>query len=299
FAVVVDEKTDNIDFLPISAKNWTPKRYGRKIHKVGSVISRIGFQTAQMPPVVVELAAVENDKALQDLLYSQELRPYNYGFVHYNSLDERGIDVALLYNKDEFQIESSKAFPIFMEDEFGKRDFTRDILLVTGHLNGGKVHVLVNHWPSRHVGKDETAYKRIIAATQLTEIISFLTNEDINAQIIVMGDFNDNPNSQSILTLKAQNSLVNTMESVWSYNSGSVNHNFAWIQFDQILLTTNFMEEGEGPFKMVAADIFDETFLKQSNGKFRGQPSRTYVGKKYRGGFSDHFPVFIQIKRIR
>ncbi|HLT33240.1 MAG TPA: hypothetical protein VKZ98_05565, partial [Aquaticitalea sp.] len=125
------------------------------------------------------------------------------------------------------------------------------------------------------------------------------TNEDINAQIIVMGDFNDNPNSQSILTLKAQNSLVNTMESVWSYNRGSVNHNFAWIQFDQILLTTNFMEEGEGPFKMVAADIFDETFLKQSNGKFRGQPSRTYVGKKYRGGFSDHFPVFIQIKRIR
>src|SRR5690606_27443361 len=108
---------------------------------------------------------------------------------------------------------------------------------------------------------------------------------------------NDNPNSQSILKLKKDSGLFNTMESVWSYSRGSVNHNFVWILFDQIFVTQNFLPEGPGPFKMVVADIFDEKFLTQYDGKYRGQPYRTYVGKKYKGGFSDHFPVYIQIKK--
>ena len=296
FDVFMDEKTNDNDFLPISAKNWTRKRYQTKIYKLGSVISKIGFDSIQKPPVLVGLAEVENDSVLQDLIDSEHLRPNNYGFVHYDSPDERGIDVALLYNKDEFSLESSKAFPIYIEEESGIRDFTRDILLVSGFLKGHKIHILVNHWPSRHEGRDETDFKRVIAAKQLTEIISFLTKENRNAQIIVMGDFNDNPNSKSILNLKSENGLFNTMESVWSYSRGSVNHNFAWIQFDQIFLTYNFQKDFEGDFKLVKADIFDEEFLKQYNGKYKGQPYRTYVGKKYNGGFSDHFPVFIQIQ---
>lgn len=296
FDVFVDHKTNNIDFLPSSAKNWTAQRYERKIHKLGSAISKIGFEKINKPPMLVGLAEVENDSVLQDLIDSKDLKQYNYGFVHYNSEDERGIDVALLYNKDEFKVESSKAFPILIEDEFGKRDFTRDILLVTGYLNDNKIQVLVNHWPSRNEGKVETDYKRIIAAKQLTEIISVLTKENNNPQIIVMGDFNDNPNSQSILNLKKENGIFNTMESVWSYSRGSVNHNFAWIQFDQIFLSHNFLDKNETRFKFLEADIFDEKFLTQSNGKYKGQPHRTYVGKKYKGGVSDHFPVFVQIK---
>ncbi|MEZ4801384.1 MAG: endonuclease [Gelidibacter sp.] len=296
FDVFADERTNDNDFLPISAKNWTQQRYEKKIYKLGSVISKIGFESIQKPPVLVGLAEVENDTVLQDLIGGEDLKSYNYGFVHYDSPDERGIDVALLYNKDEFEVESSKAFPIYIEDESGKRDFTRDILLVTGCLNNHKIHVLVNHWPSRHEGKDETDYKRIIAAAQLSEIISYLTNEDSNTQIVVMGDFNDNPNSQSIMNLKNDNGLYNTMEAVWSYSRGSVNHNFAWIQFDQIFLTHNFVDKNDMRFKLIKADIFDEKFLTQYNGKFKGQPYRTYVGKKYKGGFSDHFPVYIQIR---
>ncbi len=297
FDIYVDNKTNDNDFLPISAKNWTKQRYEKKIYKLGSVISKIGFESINKPPVLIGLAEVENDAVLNDLTQSDDLKHYNYGFIHYDSLDERGIDVALLYNKDEFTVEHSKAFPIYIEEESGKRDFTRDILLVTGYLNGNKIHVLVNHWPSRHEGKDETDYKRITAAAQLTEIISSILNDSIDSQIIVMGDFNDNPNSQSIINFKRDSGLFNTMESVWSYSRGSVNHNFAWIQFDQIFLTSNFLKEGVGPFQLFKADIFDEKFLTQYNGKFKGQPYRTYVGKKYKGGFSDHFPVFIQIKK--
>lgn len=296
FDVFVDASTIDTDFLPISNKKWTPQRYENKIHKLGSVISKIGSDTSQKPPAIIGLAEVENDAVLQDLTQSKDLKNYNYGFVHYNSMDERGIDVALLYNKDEFTVESSKAFPVFIEEESGKRDFTRDILLVTGHLRKKRIHVLVNHWPSRHDGRDETDFKRLIAASQLTEIISGLTYEDSHAQIIVLGDFNDNPNSPSIFNLKTANRLFNTMESVWSYSRGSVNHNFSWILFDQILLTQNFIDDSELEFKLFKADIFDEKFLTQYEGKFKGQPYRTYVGKTYKGGFSDHFPVYIQIK---
>lgn len=297
FDVYVDPKTMDSDFLPKSAKNWTKQRYERKIYKLGSVIAKIGFETSQKPPALIGLAEVENDAVLKDLIESDDLKDFNYGFIHYDSSDERGIDVALLYNKDEFSVESSKAIPIHIEEFSGRIDYTRDVLLVTGYLNSNKVHLLVNHWPSRHEGRDETDFKRIIAATKLTEVITSLKQEDMNAQIIVMGDFNDNPNSPSILNLKQNNNLINTMESIWSYNRGSVNHNFTWILFDQILLTSNFLEEGAGPFTFLKADIFDEKFLKQYDGKYKGQPYRTYVGKKYQGGFSDHFPVYVQLKR--
>lgn len=296
FDVYVDKKTGDNDFLPISTKNWTKKRYEKKILNLGSVISKIGFDSIAKPPVLIGLAEVENKRVLSDLVQSGDLKNFNYGFVQFDSEDERGIDVALLYKKDEFILEDSKNIEVFIEDESGKRDYTRDILVVTGYLEGHKMYVLVNHWPSRHEGKDESEYKRLLASSKLSEIISSITNEDEKAQLLILGDFNDNPNSQSILNLKNKNELINTMESVWSYSRGSINHNFAWILFDQILMTTNFLDEGNGAFNFLKSDIFDVNFLKESHGKFKGQPFRTYAGKKYIGGFSDHFPVYIQIQ---
>ncbi len=297
FDVFEDRLTNDNDFLPVSAKLWNRKRYEKKIYKLGLVISQIGFKSANKPPTLIGLAEVENDVVLKDLIESDELKAYNYGFVHYNSLDERGIDVALLYNKDEFTVETSESFPIYIEDESGERDYTRDILLVTGYLNNEKLHILVNHWPSRHEGSDLTEYKRLLASDRASEIIMKLKVKNPDSKIIIMGDFNDNPNNASITKLKNDNLLFNTMESVWSYSRGSVNHDFRWIMFDQILLTRNLVVPQPNELKFVEADIFDEKFLTQYNGKFKGQPYRTYVGKKYKGGFSDHFPVYIQLSK--
>lgn len=297
FDVYVDKKTNDNDFLPISVKNWTKKRYEKKIQNLGYVISKIGFDSIDKPPVLIGLAEVENKRVLSDLVQSDHLKNFNYAFIHFDSEDERGIDVALLYNQDEFILEHSINIPVFIEDETSKREFTRDILLVIGYLEGNKIHVLINHWPSRHEGKEESEYKRLIASSKLSEIISSIINEDEEAQILILGDFNDNPNSKSLLNLKNKNDLFNTMESVWSYNRGSVNHNFTWILFDQILLTSNFLNEWYGGFGFLNSDIFDDNWLKESHGKFKGQPFRTYAGKRYIGGFSDHFPVFIQIQR--
>lgn len=291
-----DMKTIDLRLLPVPSRNWTKQRYDKKIFNLGLVISKIGFSFLKKPPVLIGLAEVESDAVLQDLINSENLSPYNYGFVHYNSLDERGMDVALLYNKDEFTVENTEAFPIYIEDQSGKRDFTRDILLVTGYLNGIKIHVIVNHWPSRHEGRDETNYKRTLAGVQLIDIISSLRDEDWNAQIIVMGDFNDNPTSPNIMKLKSESNLINIMESIWSYRRGSTNHNFTWLLFDQIFLSHNFFEEGTSQFLYLKSDIFDENFLTRRNGKYKGQPSRTFSGRKYKDGFSDHFPVYIQIE---
>ncbi|MEZ4855419.1 MAG: endonuclease [Gelidibacter sp.] len=297
FDVNDDPLTNDNDFLPSSAKHWDKKRYERKLYKSGLVISKIGFDALQKPPTIIGLAEIENDAVLENLIQTSELKPYNYGFVHYDSSDERGIDVALLYNKDDFTLEHSETFEVLIKDDFDVRDYTRDILLVSGVLEGEKLHFIVNHWPSRHEGSDVTAFKRKIAANKVIEIITKIRLENTDAKIIVMGDFNDNPNDESVKHLKNMASLYNPMETLWSNDRGSVNFNFKWIQFDQILFTTNFFEPNPKEFAFHKADIFDDAFLTQYKGKYKGQPFRTYVGKKYKGGFSDHFPVYIQLKK--
>ena len=297
FDIRNDHLTNDNDFLEKSAKRWNKERFERKVYKMGLAVSRIGQEETQKPPTIIGLAEVENSKVLTDLIQSKELNAYNYGFIHYESSDERGIDVALLYLKDYFTVIHSETFSVYIENNMGVIDYTRDILLVSGLFDGEKMHFIVNHWPSRHEGSELSEFKRILAAEKVVEIINKIKADDQDAKIVVMGDFNDNPNNKSILYLKETSSLFNPMETVWSYSRGSVNHNFTWIMFDQILFTTNFFEANKEKFSFDKADIFDEDFLTQYSGKFRGQPYRTYVGKKYKGGFSDHFPVYIQIKK--
>lgn len=287
--------THDNDFLPRSAKRWTKKRYERKLYKLADVISKIGFDDVKKPPTLIGIAEAENKKVLQDLIETEDLKKYNYGIVHYDSKDERGIDVGLIYNKDEFELEYSKPFSIYLERESGVQDFTRDILLVSGKLNGELIHCIVNHWPSRRDGLEVSFLNRIAASHIAIEIIETIKAKDAKSKIIVMGDFNDNPNNESVKTLTEKGQLFNPMKTLVSYSRGTQNHKFKWNIFDQILFSTNFFETDNQSLKFEAADIFDEKFLTQYQGKFKGQPFRTYVGKKYKGGFSDHFPVYMRL----
>jgi predicted extracellular nuclease len=297
FDIYDDELTNDNDFLPTSDKRWTKKRYERKIYKIGSVISKIGFDNFNQPPAIIGLAEVENKMVLDDLIQCPDLVAYNYGIVHYDSNDERGIDVGLLYNKDEFTVESSEIFSVYIENEVGKRDYTRDILLVSGNLDGDNIHVIVNHWPSRRDGEQATSFKRILAAKKVLEIIAKLELIYDQPKIIIMGDFNDNPDNDSIVYLLKNDSLFNPMKELWTEDRGSQNHNFKWNLFDQIICNRNLKESIPNTYHFEKADIFDEKYLTQFNGKFQGHPYRTYVGKKYMGGFSDHFPVYILLKK--
>ncbi|WP_246288447.1 endonuclease/exonuclease/phosphatase family protein [Winogradskyella costae] len=296
FDIENNRSTNDNDFLPTSRNNWTKKRYKNKILKLGDVISKIGNDTSEIAPILVGLAEVENKKALSDLVNSPNLQDENYSYVHYDSPDERGIDVALLYKSDIFKVIHSETFSVYLERENGEQDYTRDVLLVKGELHTEQIHVIVNHWSSRREGIKETEFKRLEAANVVNSIIKSLKNDDPNVKIIVMGDFNDNPNSKSIQLLQDESYLFNPFKTVWSYDNGSSSHNFQWQLFDQILFSTNFFDTSNSGLIFNNAQVFNSKFLTQLNGKYKGQPFRTFVGKKYKGGYSDHFPVFIELK---
>lgn len=288
-----DAKTHDEDFLSNAQKRWSKKRYQQKIEKLGRVISVIGNNYSEKPPAIIGLAEVENKRVLHDLTQSTDLKQFNYRYVHFDSKDERGVDVALLYDSERFSEEAAKAFDFYMEKDNGSQDYTRDILLVSGKLNDENVHILVNHWPSRREGQQESENKRMAAAKKAVEIIQHIKTQNSNAKFIVMGDFNDNPNNNSMVYLSESTNLHNPMSTMRSYSKGSVNHNFTWNIFDQILVSINFFHSENKKLKYGSSYIFDAPFLKQAKGRYKGQPSRTYAGDKYLGGFSDHFPVYL------
>ncbi len=284
------------DFLPDSEKQWNRKRYEKKLFKLGTVISNIGFSRTRKAPVLLGVAEVENKKVLEDLIQTKHLREKNYGIVHYDSPDERGIDVGLLYQKQYFEVTHSESIQVLVYNDNGDRDYTRDILWVTGILNNEEIHILVNHWPSRRDGAEGTSYKRIVAADKNREIIDNITNENPDAKIIVMGDFNDDPFNESVKKHLVQGDLFNPMERLLTRYRGTTNYRNQWNLFDQIIFTNNFHKYEKGKHSFSNAAIFDKDFLKIYKGRYKGTPFRTYAGRKYTGGYSDHFPVFMQLK---
>ena len=297
FDIYDDEKTHDNDFLPTADKRWTKKRYKQKLRKLGYAITNIGRRETGKPPALIGLAEVENAVVLQDLIDSKHLAESHFNFVHYDSKDERGIDVALLYDTTLFKVDSSEIFSLELYNDAGLPDYTRDILLVSGELDGFNVHVIVNHWSSRREGEKETEHKRIAGSDKVGEIISSLRLQDKDAKIIVIGDFNDDPTSKSIERLVTGYGLFNAFETLRAYNRGTTKHNRQWNLFDQILVTANFLEKSANTIQFESSNIFDEEFLKRFEGKYKGAPFRTYVGKKYKGGYSDHFPVYITLKK--
>lgn len=296
YDTVDDAITLDDEFTHEGGKRWSTKRYKRKLYKLAKTISQIGLDTAQDAPVVVGLAELENERVLKDLIASEPLKAMDYGYVHYDSPDERGIDTGLLYNKKYFKVRHSEPIALMVDNLDGNRDTTRDMLYVLGELNGEDVHVFINHWPSRRQGAEDTDYKRIQAAETLLRFMAVIELKSPNANYIIMGDFNDGPYSKSIKTLMQSNKLFNPAEKLLSNIRGSANYQRKWSLFDQIIFSHNFLNYEKGTHSFAHANIFDEAFLMEATGKFKGNPFRTYAGDKYLGGYSDHFPVYVQLR---
>lgn len=298
FDVYNDKRTNDSDYTSNSVKKWTYPRYENKLKKLSFAISNIGREETGKHPALVGLAEVENAKVVKDLINQMHLEDCNYNYIHYNSLDKRGIDVALIYDRTVFTVTHSETFSIdLVNARDGSLDLTRDILLVSGLLDDEKIHVIINHWASRREGEKETEYRRMISSHKVGEIIQFLRIENVDAKIVVMGDFNDDPYSNSIKNLVDTNQLYNPMGVMNSFSRGSTNHDRKWNLFDQIIISTNFFKCSENKYGFFKADIFDDSFLRIFRGRYKGTPFRTYMGKKYIGGYSDHFPVYAIFKR--
>ena len=296
FDTLNDPHTLDDDFTAKGKLHWDEGRYAKKLKKLAKVISKLGKAETGQSPSIVGVAEVENKKVLQDLIDQKSLRKLDYGLVHFNSPDERGIDTALLYRKSDFEVLNSRAITLYVENDPGVRDYTRDILHVKGKLNGMSVHILVNHWPSRRNGAETTEYKRVAAAVKNREIIAEILVKEPEARIIVMGDFNDNPHSEAIKNHLVQADLYNPMVFLLTRYEGSLNHRFNWHLFDQIILSNNWMKAYDNPLEYVKSDIYSEHYLTEYEGKYKGNPFRTYAGPNYLGGYSDHFPVYTVFK---
>jgi len=296
FDTTNDPRTLDEDFLPQSEKQWNKKKLETKLQKLGTAISNIGFRKTGNAPVLLGVAEVENKNVLEKLAASKHLKNKNYGVIHFNSPDERGIDVGLLYQKSLFTVSHSESIKVLVNNQNGERDFTRDILWVSGTLNQEKIHILVNHWPSRRDGADLTEYKRVIAAQTNREIIEKVLADDPEAKIIIMGDFNDDPSSASVRQHLVKTDLYNPMQKLHSRDRGTLSYRGQWNLFDQIIFTHNFHKYEKGKHSFSSASIFDDDFLKVPHGRYKGKPMRTYGGGEYLAGYSDHFPVYLQLK---
>ena len=294
-----DERT------PYGKYHWTQKRYQKKIENISQVISKIGFGVTGTTPDIIGLCEVENSELIQDLINHSHLVDNEYGIVHSDSPDERGIDVALVYKKTTFLPTSFKSVRLLLFDEEGYRNYTRDQLVVGGLLDDEEIFIIVNHWPSRGGGEMRSKPNRIKAAQLNKRLMDSLRYLNPKVKIISMGDFNDDPVDDSLKkVLKSvgnpksvdSTSLYNPMEKLFNKGIGTLAYRDRWNVFDQMLLTPNFLSKNKGYF-FWKAGIFNPDWLKNKEGRYRGYPYRTYVGTTYLGGYADHFPVYAYLIR--
>lgn len=298
-----DTLKKDMEYLPNSMRGWHYGRYKQKISNIGKVIAAVGEWN---PPCIVGLCEVENDRVITDLVRYSSLKEYGYRYVMTHSQDERGIDVALLYQRGNFKLLSHDSIRISFPQPIHRP--TRDILHVMGQLiTGDTLDVFVCHMPSRTGGEKESEPNRICAAQCLKQYTDQLFRTRLHPNLLIMGDFNDYPHNRSIseiLGAKAPHTLpVDTM----LYNLlavkegddklGSYKYQGEWNVLDQLIVSGYLLNHKEGIYTSASkASIYSAPFLMEKDEKYGyTKPFRTYNGMKYQGGYSDHLPVFVDL----
>ena len=286
------------EFTPHSPKNYNSKIYQKKLKNAAQVISELGRDQSHTAPVVVGLLEVENRQVVEDLVKQNSLDKYNYGIVHYNSYDPRGIDVALVYQQNRFVPTHSQKLSLALRNEEQKREYTRDILMVSGLLDQEKVCFFINHWPSRRGGEEISMAKRQAAAQLLKKHCDSLLKKEPFTQQIIMGDFNDNPNSPSLVDF-CGNTHTNLMQKLDQEGFGSLVYKDVSYLFDQIIISNSLFQKEIMPhYGVHKAYIHSKNHLIQQEGNYKNYPWRSWEGDNYTGGYSDHFGVYAILERL-
>ena len=296
-----DPNKKDDEFLPESKLKWDDARFMDKLHKVAQVLD----STVEGPglPALVGLVEIENKEVLEDLVSKSQFKDHNYGVLATDSPDERSIDCGLLYDKSVFKLVDFKEINA-TNPSLGDYK-TRNILFATlKATNGDVIYVFVNHWPSRREGEKESEPRRIYAAEQVRAKINELQKKDPKAKVIVMGDFNDHPDNNSILTTlkasdapKAPGDLYNAYQTLDREKQGTHYYDKEWRVLDQIIVSQGFIGAKKGySFNPKNAHILRKDFVLYKNAKTgEERPNRTYSGEKYFGGYSDHLSIYIEL----
>ncbi len=300
FDTTDDSLKNDEEFLPDGSKAWTDIRFREKLENMAEVISGIGTEISPEGVTILGISEIENRYVLEQLVKTDALKDRNYKIVHFDSPDYRGIDNGLIYQDKFFKVISSKAYRLDIPeiDNFA----TRDQILVTGILDNDTIHIIVNHWPSRRGGEKRSQPRRIEAAKLSKHITDSIFSVQPNANIIIMGDLNDNPSDKSIkkyLQVKGKkeelsnNDLYNPYETLFKKGFGTNAYRDVWSLFDQIIVSSSLVGDNYSSLKMIKPSIYKKNFLLQQDGRYKGYPFRSFGGGVYMGGYSDHFPVYL------
>lgn len=291
-----DPKTDDEEFTPDGKMQWTEDKYKIKLANLAKVISSL----ADDGPEMFGLVEIENAKVVSDLLNEPALKSHNYKLVHHDSKDARGVDVAFCYDPSVFQYVADKAFTPKFTDKNKK---SRDFLVVEGKVNGEPVYVFVNHWPSRREGKEESEIYRVEEAIHVKRVCDSILKKNGNANICLMGDFNDDPIDKSISEAIGAKGDAKTTDKKSFYSpmfalykpdtEGSLEYQGKWNVFDQFIMNGNLLNpKAKLQYMSNSASIFHPDWLRVGYGKSKDSPRRSVFAGKFRDdGFSDHFPI--------
>lgn len=298
-----DTTTLDDEFTSAGAKHWNWTKFSKKLNHVAKTLLAAGEWA---PPAIVGLCEIENRYVLNKLIYETPLKPWKYKIVHHDSPDQRGVDVALLYRPGLFKVISDHAFAIRFP--FDTSAQTRAILLVKGvFLPDDTIHLLVNHWPSRRGGYLYSQPRRNYVARTLKKLVDSIQLNTPNANILAMGDFNDEPEDESLkkvlgasttLEKHEPTSLLNLMGiKNQSHPEGTLKYRDQWSTFDQFIISGALMNGISGlQCTHENVRIIKARFLLDEDKTFFGDKlKRTYSGPKYQGGFSDHLPIKLLI----
>ncbi|HSA04252.1 MAG TPA: endonuclease [Tenuifilaceae bacterium] len=299
-----DSLTRDDEFTPDGTRHWTWNKMEKKINGIFKVIMAVGEFD---PPVIVGFCEVENGFVIHQLIKETPLSKFDYRMVHRESPDPRGIDVALIYRPDRFQLIEKNFFKVVFPDDTARR--TREILYAKGLISKDTLHVFVNHWPSKFGGELESELGRYAAAYILKHKVDSIRVFYSDARILIMGDLNDEPESDPVVKgfgacmtddASCDGSFVNISAILKQKGQGSYKYQGVWGIIDQIILSRSLLTKKHKLYTTPTnANVFNAEFLLETDDAFVGKkPFRTFQGYRYHGGFSDHLPVYIDLFEI-
>ncbi len=298
YDTVDDPLKNDAEFLPDAKVSWNSERYFRKLANLSRVITSVDSINF---PAIIGIAEAENKAVLKDLVSLTPLKKGNYEVILQEGPDARGIDVGLLYRKDIMKCIGYKGFS-------GASSFNGRLILYVKMLVANKdtLHLFVNHWKSREGGSEGTEAKRAENATNLRHLADSIFALNPHANIVIMGDFNDEPSDKSIAEiLKAlpadanltQTGLYNLLYPAFKRGEGTLYYK-DWDVFDQIIVSGNLLIRSKGKRLFISpaeGTILKKEWMLYKNSKGEQVPNRTMSSKEYFGGFSDHLPVYIRM----
>ena len=299
----------DVEFSAAGERHWTWKRFQAKANAFAKAMFWVEAETGRLPDIV-GLEEVENAFVLRQVLQKTSLRKLDYKYVHYDSPDRRGIDVALLYRSSRLELLDSKPCHLFSADTVMA---TRDILLCVFQKDSAQVAVLVNHHPSKYGGTAESEPRRRIAVERLRFLADSLESIGID-RIIAGGDFNDTPENSVFRLLEP--ALLPLHMDLFRHGLGTIKYDGKWDLIDHIYVSPAFMEapvfapasdsssgnvdrktdQAGNPSTRVRMQILRIPFLLTRDTVHSGEkPLRTYTGPRHTGGVSDHLPVLLEV----